>query len=665
MTYIEQSFPIKEISTLALKEGNSKRPVYQLHKWWARRLSSVVRGLIVASTLSDQHTEEDFWNAFYGKNSLDEYTIMDIFMGGGSSLVEAKKMGAKTIGIDIDPLACFITRKELEAVDFQDLQNNYIALEQNISNKIRSFYTTKINDKERAVINFFWVYRVSCPDCNIIIDAHPHFKVYHTQDEQGVICQSCGKLHIVDIKRNILTCEACKTRTHINKGPFSRGKCTCPQCKNTFDLKEHVHGSKSLHLFALEYEENGKRFYKEATYQDLQKYNAISDEFLVNKDIYNIPTSSISIANENDKRPHSHGYYFYQDLFNNRQLFSLGILLKEILKIEDKNIQSWFLLAFSDALASNNMLCSYAFGYRKLTPLFGIHAYTVPARPVENNVWGTGGLGRGSFEKVFNKMLRSKAYCKKTYEIKIKNNQSEKINTGEIISSIVTDNSEKFYANEADSLILNQSSERLDEVRNNSVDLILTDPPYYDNLHYSHLADFYFQWLKKFIKDNETDPTANSLFAQNNDEATYYIFKNRLENIFKEAYKKLSDNGMMVFSYHHNKENAWKAIGEALKNSNFIITKIFPVRSEGQSAYHSSEQTIKWDSILIVRKKEFTLLTESLDFKDIINTWHLKINKEKLTMNKNDKLSFFRSLAIQCYVNRDLKIDTLFKELEY
>lgn len=660
-TFIENNFPIAEISRLALKEGNSKRPVYQLHKWWARRLSSIVRGLIVGSTLTNKHTEEDFWNAFYGKNKLNEYTIMDIFMGGGSSLVEAKKTGAKTIGIDIDPMACFVTQKELEHVDFLQLKKTYNIIEKKLAAKIRSFYTTKVNGETKPIINFFWVYNVVCPECETNFDAHPHYKVYNTDKEQGVVCKCCGKLSVIDVKRKILVCKNCNKRTQINEGPFTRGKCTCPSCKEKFNLKDYVHGTQNLKMFALEYEDKGKRFYKEISLFDQEKLDEVNKEYeLVKKELL-IPNALISIENDNDKRPLTHGYNYYSDLFSKRQLLSLGYILKEISNIDDENIKSWFILAFSDSLASNNMLCSYAFGYRKLTPLFGIHAYTVPARPVETNVWGTGGLGRGSFEKTFNKMIKSKSYCTNPYEVKLKSNNPTKIFTNEQVESIVTNEANKFYNNEADTLILNQSSENLYQVKDKSVDLILTDPPYYDNLHYSHLADFYFQWIKNFINNSNTNPLTNALFAQNDTIETFETFKSRLEKIFKEAHNKLTDQGMMVFSYHHNKENAWRAIGEALKNSEFVVSNVFPIRSEGNSAYHSSEQTIKWDSILVMRKKLKT--TTEFDVNVLIDFWSTKISQDKLDMKQNDKLSFFRSLAVQAYTCSNIDLDTILKEI--
>jgi adenine-specific DNA methylase len=662
--YIENNFPIEAISLLAIKEGNSKRPIYHLHKWWARRLTSIVRGLLIGSSLPKTATENDFWERFYGKSTLDELTIMDIFMGGGSSLVEAKKMGAKTIGIDIDPMACFITSKELQTVDLNELEKTFKDLEQKVSTQIKHLYRTVVNGHEKAVINNFWVYRVDCPNCSYEFQAHPHYQIYHTKNEQGIVCKHCGNINIESIKLNISDCTQCNEQTIIKDGNLNRGICTCPQCKSLFPLRERIKGNESLQLFAIEYQEQNKKVYKQADEFDFNLYKEAEQKFIAEENNIPLPNEKISIENEKDKRPLSHGYIYYKDLFNKRQLYALGLILREIAKIEDTTMKEWMLIAFSDSLASNNMLCNYAYGYQKLTPLFGIHAYSVPSRPVENNVWGTGGFGRGSFEKIFQKMIRSKQYCIKPFETKIDNNKTKKIFTTENIYSSVTNDPNQFYANKADSLILNQSSTDLNQIHNKSIDLILTDPPYYDNLHYSHLADFYYQWIKSFIHSNETCPLTQSLFAQNDNEETYVLFTSKLKAIFHQAYLKLKDDGMMVFSYHHNKENAWKAIAEALKENNFYISNIFPVRSEGQSAYHSNTQTIKWDSILVIRKKESIQKKCSMPLEQLFKIWKDRINEQNLVMNENDKLSFFRSLAVLDYVNTETNIENIFSILK-
>lgn len=74
---IERDFPFARLSVVAQHESWRKevyRPVYYIHKWWARRLGSVFRGILLGSCLEDG---EDFWDRFYGVNNFDTTTIFD------------------------------------------------------------------------------------------------------------------------------------------------------------------------------------------------------------------------------------------------------------------------------------------------------------------------------------------------------------------------------------------------------------------------------------------------------------------------------------------------------------------------------------------------------------------------------------------------------------
>lgn len=669
VSLIERNLPIKEISNLAKKEGNGKKPVYEMHKWWARRLSAVVRSMLIGALLPSEATNEEFWEMFYSNNSskYTEGTVMDIFMGGGTSLVEAKKMGFNTIGYDIDPLACFVTKMELEECDVEVFEKEFKNIEVSVGTKIRELYVTEVQGEKYPIINVFWVYQVACEKCGTEFEAHPHYQLYYNEDEQYVFCKYCGNLEKIASGKKEFQCSNCNQITEIFEGNYKRGYCTCPNCKDKFKLPDKVNGLESLNMFAIEYVKDNTKFFKQVDNQDVELYNRACELFEESNLEKYIPMSQIPNDNRTDVRPISHGYKYYRDLFNGRQLLSLALLLQEILKTNNKSLQDWFLISFSDCLSSNNMLCNYAYGYRKLTPLFGIHAYTVPVRPVENNVWGSGSFGRGTFERTVKKVIKAKKYCDSTYENGFtKKGNIKKIYTKESIASRVTNNAEQFYNGQADSLILNTSSEELKEIIDNSVDIILTDPPYYDNIHYSELADFYYQWIKQYITSNGTQPIKDALFVSDNEANNKTNYQMRLTRIFSESYKKLKANGIMLFSYHHNKEEAWTALGNAIKESNFIVSNVLPIRSEGQSAYHSSDNSIKWDSIIILRKKEIYQLThvntvpETID--NLLIKWETNIKEQELDMKACDKLSFYRSLSVMAYsqAQNDKKLEEFY-----
>lgn len=660
---IENELPIKQISELALKEGNSKKPVYKIHKWWARRLGAVVRALLIGATMPYEATEKEFWKRFYSKNELN-LTVLDPFMGGGTILVESKKMGLKTIGVDIDPLACFITKKEIDSLDY-DLSLEMEKLYTAVGQRIQEFYLTEVGGEKCHIINSFWVYTITCPQCSSIVETHPHYKLFYDKKAQYVFCKFCGEVHTVDSTVEKFTCDNCSKVTEFNYGTYKRGSCTCQICNQKIEASKEIKKKKVLKMFALEYEKDGKRYFKKADTNDLNLFKQVEEYAKQQLHNYYIPEAQIPVKNRTDARPISHGYLYYKDLFNSRQLISLAMLYSEIRKIKNPAIREWLIIAFSDALASNNMLCNYAYGYRKLTPLFGIHAYTVPVRPVENNVWGSEFFGRGNFRKSLNKVIEAKLYCKEPYESQYKDEKLIKKFTGEKIHDKVTSNQNDFYSGKANTLILNSSSEKLDDIKNNSVDLVLTDPPYYDNLHYSELADFYYQWLMPEINNNNLNPLNNSLFVHQINEEEQIRYEKRLLKIFKECHVKLRDLGMMIFSYHHNKIQAWSAMGNAIKQSGFVVTNVFPVRSEGNSGYHTSENSIKWDSVIVLRKSNYYKEKTILSLDELIDKWEKYFKRKHLDLKKCDKTSFYRSLVVQAYSKQQEKnIDDLLKIME-
>ncbi len=646
-TFLEKGIPIKEISELAKIEGNSKKPIYSIHKWWARRLSSVVRALIIGAVLPYEATDQLFWEMYYQSNDLSKLTVLDTFMGGGTCIVESKKMKAKAIGVDIDPLACFVTKREIQHLDSLLLTKEFKNVILNVERKVSRYYQTKVGNEIAEVVNFFWTYHISCDKCGEHTYAHPHYYLAKDRKNITAFCKHCGQIEEFPINRKRFKCKSCGKTTDIYKGNFKRGFTKCDVCGTSTPLPANVNGIADLKLFAIEYVLDGKRYYKAADRNDIELYFQAHEEYEKLKDVFKIPDNDIPHSTSGDSRPQSHGYLKYKDLFNYRQLLTLGLLLNEILNIKPYYISEWLLLAFSDSLASNNMLCCYAYEYRKLTPLFGIHAYTVPSRVVENNVVGTNSLGRGTFKKTFQKMIKGKQYCQETYEVRIDDKgKREKIYTGETISDDVSNSADEFYDLEGNTLILNQSSENLKNIKNNSIDIILTDPPYYDNLSYSELSAFYYVWIKEYLDFNHDNILDHSIFVNSTEQKSYDLYVSQLTNVFTQCYSKLKDNGIMIFSFHHNKIEAWTSLAQAIKNSLFNVTTVFPVRSEGNSAYHSSEESIKWDSIIVLRKGNENTSIQQL-------SWNRDIDycTEELGMKRCDFISYYRSLRLKEYVN--------------
>ena len=100
------AFQFEFLSVLAERESWRKevyRPVYHVHKWWANRLGSIFRGIILGALLPK---EEDLKETFYSRHDFRDVSIFDPFMGSGTTVGEAHKLGCVALGRDINPVAC-------------------------------------------------------------------------------------------------------------------------------------------------------------------------------------------------------------------------------------------------------------------------------------------------------------------------------------------------------------------------------------------------------------------------------------------------------------------------------------------------------------------------------------------------------------------------------
>jgi putative DNA methylase len=132
-TCLEVDFPIVPINAIAqveMSSGATRKPIYQMSKWWARRSSIVFRSLLLAAATKapDDQAEaaSTIWKAFYGNHQKNEsfrkLKVADIFMGGGTTLVEGSRLGFELFGCDLNPVAWFAVKNELTPVDLDELK---------------------------------------------------------------------------------------------------------------------------------------------------------------------------------------------------------------------------------------------------------------------------------------------------------------------------------------------------------------------------------------------------------------------------------------------------------------------------------------------------------------------------------------------------------------
>jgi adenine-specific DNA methylase len=112
---IEKNYNIRFIASLALREKQIQqnyRPIIAVHKWFARRPGTLFRGLLLS-----EFGSEPVEDTFYRSNSFEGITVADPFMGGGTPLLEANRIGCNVMGTDINPMAAWIVHEEIDAID--------------------------------------------------------------------------------------------------------------------------------------------------------------------------------------------------------------------------------------------------------------------------------------------------------------------------------------------------------------------------------------------------------------------------------------------------------------------------------------------------------------------------------------------------------------------
>ena len=657
-------YPAIQVSRIALREGNCKRPVYTMHKWWARRLGAVFRMIILAERCRVQpRSAGDLWEGFYTPSQLpDGFTVLDPFLGGGTTLIEAAKQGAHCIGVDIDPVACFITQMELAPIDPARVEARYQEITRQLEEQLRPFYKAKRRGLDVDVVHYFWVDQVTCPSCEAKADAHPSFQLAHDTGtkKQTVVCPACDRIAIHPLRGRWNRC-CCGHTTDLKAPPAVLGKFTCPRCGAVEAIAGLcAQGRVAPRLFALEYlTADGQRGFQSATDEDRALFQKAAKCLRERGRSLPIPAAPIPAAGRSDRRPLLYGIRRYRELFNARQLLGLGVIAKAIKETRDRDVRRALALAFSHALASNNMFCGWAFGYRRLTPLFGVHAFRKVTRPVEGNLLGLA-IGRGSFANAVRAVARGYRYMSKPFEYKYNGSRPVRVD-------VQLPNPAAKRTDRDGVCVLNRSSTDLSPIADHSVDLVLTDPPYFDNLSYSELSDFYHVWLRRLLgkeyvgHQGAHTPLGAALYGGNRrglalgtDPKEQYTAT--LSKILGECRRVLKRDGALVFTFHHRSPDAWAGLGTAVLRAGFSIDDVIPVRSEGRSGFHSYAGTIKWDSVFFCRphmeepiwRADAAQLSRSVNrATKLADQWRLRLRRSRLEFSPADHNSLGMSLALR------------------
>lgn len=441
-------------------------------------------------------------------------------------------------------------------------------------------------------------------------------------------CGQCGK------SQDRMT--AIKSTMHTGPVAVYALQCHCPQC-------------------AAEGYTYGGRYFKAPDSADIKRLIAAEKEWELRHkadlDQYWPQTEIQHSMRTHVKDPlPDHGYTHWWKMFNPRQLLVHSQLLHSITEATEDlwpfDVREQALGAFQQYLRNQNMFAIWNITADKMEPFFSESNYNPKNLTIENCVFPS--LGRGNWESSSAKCVAALEWARKPWERTLTKPSPSEPNIALTEDPIVL-GTEIFCGSSTD----------LSQVSTEPLDLVITDPPFGDNVYYADLADYFYCWLRialvkwyaglpeeQYFLPERTPHSMEAIdnSAEHPDDREEYekstfitakhlqvirelsgdtalivkdpnplylpvpasdFYSKTLGACWAEAGRLLKDGGIMGFTFHHSEDSAWIDVLKALFDAGYLLVATYPIRSDeskGENAAFGSKK-IEYDIIHVCRKR--------------------------------------------------------------
>jgi adenine-specific DNA methylase len=222
------------------------RPIYHVHKWWATRLGSVFRGILLGCQLP---CNADLGREFYRRHDFRGKVVFDPFMGSGTTIGEAYKLGYTALGREINPVPVRAARVALGNLDKTAIVRTFDQVRRQVADSIKGLY--KARDASGIVCDvlyYFWVKTTVCPGCTRRVDLFPSYIIArHASPSRNpavqVVCPYCGRLFPSTRGARSESCPVCGGRFNPQQGPARNANAVCPHCEFEFPIAKTIRAS--------------------------------------------------------------------------------------------------------------------------------------------------------------------------------------------------------------------------------------------------------------------------------------------------------------------------------------------------------------------------------------------------------------------------------------
>ena len=610
---IESRFDIPLVAGLALREKQIQqnyRPIIAVHKWFARRPGSLFRALALS-----EFGEAPLLDLYFTGNDFPGKKVADPFMGGGTPLIEANRIGCDVTGFDINPMAAWIVREEIEHLDIDAYQNAAARLLKKLHQEIEHLYVTDCphyGDSNVPVKYFLWVKVIDCVACGKDIDLFPGYVVAEDSrhPKNVLVCPVCGDLNEIEDRSTPGACKSCDAALS-SEGPAGRGRCTCTHCGHENEYPHAAEGPLRHRLFAIEYynphrkAQHKGRFFKKPDAKDLARVAEAEQRWHRTRARF-VPDQEILSGDETD-RLHRWGYSHYRQMFSARQLVGLELSCRLIASVKDERLRHALATNLSDLLRYQNLLCRYDTWALKSLDIFSVHGFPVGHVQCESNLLGIvngngANVGSGGWTNIIDKFTKAKRYCDAPFEVQRHGSRNVRVPVeGEWIGENVNGGRRR-------SIDIHCADATMVKLESNSLDAVFTDPPYFGNVQYGELMDFCYVWLRRLV-GNESEGFWRPS-TRTDEELTGNITRSRglphftegLARVYRHMAEALKPGAPLAFTYHHNKLEAYYAVGVAILDAGLTCSASLPCPAEmgGSIHIHGTASSIV-DTVFVCR----------------------------------------------------------------
>jgi len=572
-------------------------------------------------------------------------SVLDPTAGGGSIPFESLRLGLPTGAIELNPVAWLVLTAtvDLPARFGQDLLRRYEELAAEFVRRRDERLQPLIPPEpvEKAFpTNWLWARTITCPYCGGVVPLSPNWVL--SGDGAGVRLLP----DFSDPAERRIRFEIVHSVREHGKPTVTGGTATCPfpdcgRVINGDEIKEQARaGRMGQQLYAVIFKEEKVVGYTKAgkpkkklvrgfraprPEDDVEALvRAKLAEKMPDWQARNIVPDEAFPEQSNDDRPLQYGMRFWRDMFSPRQLYghctSVEVFQELVEEIRpnnsgaipelDRAALTYLALALDKMLNYNAYQVRWHSNREVLAGVFDRHDFSFKWSYAEMAPTVTG-VGYDWAIEQTGKALKEL--------IELVGHDDGK--PGNLFQEGTGLPAIELHCTSADRLPLAAES----------VDLIVMDPPYYQNVMYAELADFFYVWLKRtagllypeqfaaYLTDKDREAVANpARFAgqRGAQELAARDYEDRMAAIFAECRRVLKPNGVMTVMFTHKSTDAWDALAAGLMSAGFVITASWPVRTESEGSLHIKEKSAAQSTIFLVCR-----VREERASKDEVRYW--------------------------------------------